>query len=233
MTQKQIKRQKDSKQTLFQKDTSRVTSALRQEIYSGLRLPRERLVEVSLSETFSVSRMVIRQVLNTLKTEGLVEIEPYKGASVAAISVERIFQTYQVLAMLEGFAAKLSANLLKPKEIGKLIDILDRQRSLDGKDIKAWERLNRDFHRTINLRCENERLIQLIRQHVLFTTYWFLVLSAPGRITQNIREHEDVLKAFEKKDGEKARKFMERHILSQGEYLTKHLEMSLPAGMLG
>ncbi|MBW2283953.1 MAG: GntR family transcriptional regulator [Deltaproteobacteria bacterium] len=163
-----------------------MTGALRQEIYSGLRLPRERLVEVSLAETFSVSRMVIRQVLNMLKAEGLVGIEPYKGASVASISIDRIFQNYQV-----------------------------------------------DFHRIINLRCGNDRLIQLIRQHIQFTTYWFLVLSAPGRITQNIKEHEDALKAFEKKDGEKARKFMERHIMGAGEYLTKHLEMSLPAGMLG
>ncbi|MBW1788003.1 MAG: GntR family transcriptional regulator [Deltaproteobacteria bacterium] len=204
-----------------------MTGALRQEIYSGLRLPRERLVEVSLAETFSVSRMVIRQVLNMLKAEGLVGIEPYKGASVASISIDRIFQNYQVLAMLEGFSAKLSADLLKPKDLKKLANILDKQRSLDGKDIKAWEVLNWDFHRIINLRCGNDRLIQLIRQHIQFTTYWFLVLSAPGRITQNIKEHEDALKAFEKKDGEKARKFMERHIMGAGEYLTKHLEMSL------
>jgi DNA-binding GntR family transcriptional regulator len=135
--------------------------------------------------------------------------------------------------MLEGFAAKLSTDLLKPKEMKKLTDILGKQGSLDGKDIKAWEILNRDFHRMINLRCGNDRLIQLIRQHIQFTTYWFLVLSAPGRIAQNIKEHKDVLKAFEKKDGEMARKYMERHILSSGEYLTEHLQRLLPAGMLG
>jgi len=225
--------EKKSKKTLFHEEVDIVTHALRHQIYSGLRLPRERLVEVSFCETFSVSRMVIRQVLNTLKNEGLVEIEPYKGASVAAISIDRIFENYQVLAMLEGFAAKLATDLLTPKDLERLNGLLDRQRNIDGDDIKEWETLNRNFHRIINLRCGNKRLIEMIRQHIQFTTYWFLVLSAPGRITKNIKEHENVLSAFERKDGEKARRFMERHILSSGEYLTSHLQKSLPAGMLG
>lgn len=224
---------KDTKKTVFQEDTDRVSRVLRQEIYSGVRLPRERLVEVSLSESFSVSRMVVRQALNNLRGEGLVEIEPYKGARVAAISIERIFQCYQVLSMLEGFAAKLATDLLTPKDLDRLNRILEKQRNLDGKDINAWEVLNRGFHRIINLRCGNDQLIELIRQHIHFTTYWFLVLSAPGRITKNIKEHEDVLKAFERKDGERARRSMERHILGSGEYLTSHLQKSLPAGMLG
>ena len=226
-------KEKKSKKTLFQEDAEKVIHALRQEIYAGVRLPRERLVEVTLSETFAVSRMVIRHVLNTLKIEGLVEIEPYKGASVASISIESLFQNYQVLAMLEGFAAKHATDLLTPEDLEKLKEILDRQRNIDGDDINAWETLNRNFHRLINLRCGNERLIEMIRQHIQFTTYWFLVLSAPGRITKNIKEHEKVLGAFERKDGEKARRFMERHILGSGEYLTSHLQKSLPAGMLG
>ena len=230
---KQIMQQKNTKKTTFQEETDRVLRALRQEIYSGLRLPRERLVENSLSEAFSVSRMVIRQVLNNLEAEGLVEIEPYKGGSVAAISIDRIFENYQVLAMLEGFAAKLATDLLTPKDLERLNGLLDRQRNIDGDDIKEWETLNRNFHRIINLRCGNERLIEMIRQHIQFTTYWFLVLSAPGRITKNIKEHENVLSALERKDGEKARRLMERHILSSGEYLTSHLQKSLPAGMLG
>jgi DNA-binding GntR family transcriptional regulator len=225
--------EKKSKKTLFQEEADKVIRALRQQIYSGVRLPRERLVEVSLSETFSVSRMVIRQVLNTLKIEGLVEIEPYKGASVASISVESIFQNYQVLAMLEGFAAKEATDLLTSEDVEGLNRLLERQRNIDGDDINEWETLNRNFHRIINLKCGNERLIEMIRQHIHFTTYWFLVLSAPGRITKNIKEHEKVLGAFERKDGEKARRFMERHILGSGEYLTSHLQKSLPAGMLG
>ena len=225
--------EKKSKKTLFQKEVDKVIHALRQQIYSGVRLPRERLVEVSLCETFSVSRMVIRQVLNALKNEGLVEIKPYKGASVAAISIDRIFENYQVLAMLEGFAAKLATDFLTPKDLEKLNELLDRQRNIDGDDIKEWQTLNWDFHKTINLRCGNERLIEMIRQHIQFTTYWFLLLSAPGRITRNIKEHENVLSAFKRKEGEKASKVIERHILSSGEYLTSHLQKSLPAGMLG
>ncbi|MBW2008177.1 MAG: GntR family transcriptional regulator, partial [Deltaproteobacteria bacterium] len=47
------------KKTAFQAEVEKVLRALRKEIYSGLRLPRERLVESDLALSFSVSRMVI------------------------------------------------------------------------------------------------------------------------------------------------------------------------------
>ncbi|MBW1951011.1 MAG: GntR family transcriptional regulator [Deltaproteobacteria bacterium] len=220
--------EKKTRNTGLQEESLRVTRALRQEIYSGLRLPRERLVEAALCETFSVSRMVIRQVLNTLKGEGLVVIEPYKGARVASISIDRMLESYQVLSVLEGFAAGLAARRLTSRDLKKLRAILDQQRNIEGGDVRKWQELNHDFHRLINLRCGNQKLVDMIRQNMRFTTYWFLLLSTPGRIGRNIQEHENVVAAFEKKDGNRARNLMERHILGAGEYLTKHLEASLP-----
>jgi DNA-binding GntR family transcriptional regulator len=224
---------KGSKKTLFQEEVDKVLKTLRNEIYSGLRLPRERLVENSLSEAFSVSRMSVRQVLSQLDREGLVTIEPYKGATVAPISIHRICESYQILSMLEGFAAMLATERLTEKGIDRLRDIVAKQRQLDVKNVKEWQNLNRAFHRTLNVKCGNERLIQLIRQHVQFTTYWFLVLSVPGRIPKNIEEHEAVIEAISERDGLKARQMIERHIMGAGEYLMEHLQQSMPAGMLG
>ncbi len=221
-----------TKKTMFQEEVDKVLRTLRHEIYSGLRLPRERLVENALAEHFSVSRMVIRQVLSHLENEGLVEIEPYKGARVSAISVDRIFESYQVLSMLEGFAAMLAVDRFNEKDLTKLQKVVEKQEALDIDNVKEWQRLNQSFHRTINLKCGNERLIQLLRQHVQFTTYWFLVLSAPGRIPKNIEEHKAVIQAFAQKDGERARKLVERHIMGAGDYLTKHLQKTMPVGML-
>jgi DNA-binding GntR family transcriptional regulator len=224
--------EKGTKKTIFQTEVDKVLRTLRNEIYSGLRLPRERLVENALAESFSVSRMVIRQVLSQLDAEGLVQIEPYKGASVAAISIDRIYESYQVLAMLQGFAAKLATARLTEKEVNKLKRLVEKQRNLDVNDVKEWQTLNQSFHRAINLKCGNERLIQLLRQHVQFTTYWFLVLSVPGRIPKNIEEHAAVVGAFSEREEDKARQLMERHIMGAGEYLVEHLPKTVPIGML-
>jgi len=220
------------KKTAFQAEVEKVLRALRKEIYSGLRLPRERLVESDLALSFSVSRMVIRQALATLKTEGLVEIAPYKGASVAPISIKSIRENYQILSVLEGFATGLAAAGLRPEDLDNLKSIVKQQRALDPGDVKEWQRLNQDFHRTIEKACGNRRLGELIRRYAYFTTYWFLALSAPGRIAVNVKEHEAVVKALEKKDAEKARALVERHIMGAGEHLMEHLKLTMPMGIL-
>ena len=128
---------KDSQKTAFQEDAERVTRLLRQEIYSGIRMPRERLVESALSGTFRASLMGIRQALSRLQAEGLVQIEPYKGASVSAVSPGDLFEGYQVLAMLEGFAAQLAAEQMTGKDMDRLNRLLDRHRRLGPADVKA------------------------------------------------------------------------------------------------
>jgi len=206
--------------------------ALRHEIYSGLRLPRERLVENSLAETFRVSRMVIRHALSQLASHGLVEIEPYKGATVAAISSDRIHECYQVLSMLEGFAAMLAVERFTQKDLQQLRKLLEKHRNIDVGNVKEWQVQNHSFHRTINLRCGNQKLIDMIHQNAQFTTYWFLLLSVPGRIPKNTEEHAAIIDAITQGDGQKARQLMERHIMGAGEDLMEHLKKNMPIGFL-
>ena len=212
-------------------DLSTVLSLLRRDIYSGIRLPRERLVENELAKTFSVSRVVVREALSQLQKEDLIIIEPYKGAVVAEISLSHIFESYQIVAMLEGFAALLAAERLTPKDFQILEKNLEQQRSLEAGKVQQWQDINHQFHRTINIKCNNQRLIDLISQHSRFTSYWFIVLSAPGRIPTNIEEHASILKAFSRRDAEEARRLMERHIIGAAEYLVEFMRENVPVGM--
>lgn len=221
----------NAKTTPFQTEVAHVLSELRREIYSGLRLPRERLVENDLAKLFSVSRMVVRQALTHLESEGLVTVEPYKGAAVAEISLVRIFENYQVVAMLEGFAARLATDRLSAEDIRTLHQNLARQRTLEIQNVQDWQKLNHEFHRFINLKSGNQRLIELVRQNSQFTSYWFIVLSAPGRIATNIAEHESIVAAFERAEAEEVRRLVENHIISAGEYLVDFMRKNVPVGM--
>ena len=121
--------------------------------------------------------MIIRQVLNQLATDGLVAIEPYKGASVAAVSIDQIYETFNVVAMLEGFSAKLAAKNITDEDIKKLRIILEKQKKIEPGDTKNWQSLNYEFHRIINLKSGNQQIIHLLRQNSQFTNYWFLSMS--------------------------------------------------------
>ena len=218
----------ETRTTISSVEADDVAEKLRREIFSGMRLPKDRLIESKLAETFSVSRMIIRQVLSLLEKEDLVVIEPYKGASVAPISLSKIAESYQVIAMLEGYAAKLATEKFTPADIDQLKSIIKLQKKLGANEVKEWKVLNTQFHRTINLKCNNEKLIRIIRQNVRFTSYWFLVLSTFGRIPQSNKEHALIIDALSKRDAESAARSVEKHILDSGQYLINSIHENLP-----
>ena len=221
----------NSKTTNFQAELEQVVHALRKDVYSGQRLPRERLVEKDLSDSYGVNRMVVRQALSKLEAEGLVTLEAYRGASVAEISLEGIRESYQVVGMLEGYAAGLACPRLTPQDLQKLGKNLAKQKDVLLENVNRWQELNIGFHRTINLNCGNRRLIDLIRQNSTFRSYWFIVLSVPGRISTNLKEHEALLGALQERNSESARAIMEKHLLGAGEYLVEFLRKNVPIGI--
>ena len=220
-----------SKISTFQTDLELVTKSLRKEIYSGQRLPRERLVEKDLADTYKVNRMVVRQGLSKLESEGLIFIEHYKGASVAEISLEDVHEKYQIIAMLEGYAAGLATERLTADEIRSLEENLASQDSIHLEDVAKWHHLNIVFHRIINLHCGNRQLINMIRQHSQFRSYWFIVLSVPGRISLNINEHHELLQLIKDQKPVEARMLMESHVLNAGEYMIEFLRKNVPIGL--
>ncbi|MBU2550759.1 MAG: GntR family transcriptional regulator [Proteobacteria bacterium] len=206
---------------------------LRRDIYSGRRLPRERLVEKDLARDLSAGRMAVRQALARLEEEGLVRIEPYKGAAVAGVSLERILESYRIHAMLEGQAALLAADRLDEGDLTAICETIRRQRALGPDRVQDWQDLNHQFHRLINLKCDNHMLVELIRRYSQFTSYWFIVMSAPGRIPTNIDEHREILEALSRRDGSSARELMENHIIGSGRYLVDFVRQHMPLGLWG
>ena len=219
-----------NKMPTFQAEVPRISTLLRKEIYSGHRLPYEHLTENKLAEDYSTNRMIIRQVLNELAAGGLVSIEPYKGASVAAVSIDQIYDTFNVVAMLEGFSAKQAAKNITNQDINKLRINLEQQKKIEQGDTKKWQALNYEFHRIINLKSGNQQIIHLIRQNSQFTNYWFLSMSRVD-FKPAIKAHEKILKALMDRNGDKARKYMEEHITGRVKRLVDHIKDRIPVGM--
>ncbi len=219
------------KKTSFQQEVERVSQILSKEIYSGRRLPLERLVESDLAEKYKIGRMVVRQVLARLELIGLVAIKPYKGASIAAITIKHIREKYEIVAMMAGYSAKLAVGRMSKKDVKRLEGNLEEQRKTVAGDNKEWERLNTKFHKLINRNNGNEVLRGLLKEHYQFTNYWFMayVLQEFG---QSLEDHEEIVKAFQKGDAEAARQSMENHFILACEDLIRHLQNNAPIGMI-
>ncbi|WP_043367194.1 GntR family transcriptional regulator, partial [Cupriavidus sp. WS] len=101
-----------------------VTDTLRQRILAGEYNQGDRLVENKLSTELGVSRIPVREALRALAAEGLVRIEPRRGASVATLSPNIAKEMVEVRATLEGLNAKLAAQRRDPRLLSELDDVL-------------------------------------------------------------------------------------------------------------
>ncbi|RMX05898.1 GntR family transcriptional regulator [Corticibacter populi] len=192
--------------------TELVTQALREKILNGEFKPGDRLVEGHLSELLGVSRMPIREVLRTLAAEGIVTIEPRRGASVTKYTPEQIEEMVEVRATLEALNAKLAARRHDPDQIAKLQRLLDAGSKL-GKDADTMAILrdNAEFHEAITRVAANSVLGEIIRSLRARTALIF-ANSSQFRIRENWEEHAAILRAVISGDAELAALLAARHV---------------------
>src|SRR5699024_7296949 len=125
----------------------KVTTKLREVILKGDFEQGERLIQEEWARKLGVSRMPIREALRQLEVEGLVKLEPRKGAIVTPISTEDIKEIYKLRALLEGEAAEQSLPYLEQKDIEEIKGLYEEMNSLSTseKDIEKYQHLNTYF----------------------------------------------------------------------------------------
>lgn len=208
--------------------TEQAYEILKDRIFSGFYLPRQHLVESTLSEDLGVNRMIVREMLKRLALEGLVVTQPYKGCTVADISIQQAYETYQVEAILEGFAAFLATHRIGNHELEELEKLIDESEGMNPREVESWEEYNRQIHGVINRACGNSRLKHMIRDNVKFNNYWFIVLSTPGQIPKKNREHGSILEAMRERNAPRVRELVENHFMDAAEDIRERLEDMFP-----
>lgn len=196
--------------------TALVVDALRDRILAGTIAAGERLVEGRLSEEFGVSRMPVREALRQLASEGLVSIEPRRGASVTRVNPDQVRELVEVRATLEGLNAKLAARRHDPEKIAELQRILEEGTRLaheGGDNVAAMRRMNQNFHDALGNIAANSVLRDMMRSLRDRTALLFATQSRE-RGRQNWDEHAAILRAVIQGDAELAALLAARHVYS-------------------
>lgn len=186
--------------------------------------PGHRLVEMPLCEHFGVKRDKIRRALRQLEHEGFVRIIPNVGAVVADLSQKDIEQTYDLLGVLEGLAARVVTPSITKENLEHMHGILKKMQSSDGAAFFDW---NREFHSFLTSLCENERLIKLadnLRDHV--RNFYFKFSYHPYRKKAN-DEHLKIVELIECMYSEKVEQLIRIHYLNSKKLLLKQVNKSL------
>ena len=194
--------------------TEELVGWAREKIRTGRFAPGQRLIESDIIRETGASRNKVRDALQRLATEGLVTIEPFRGASVKSVSADEVRQMYEARMAIEGFAArqcaaandrKLKENLKKTqKEMNDWVKRGDHER---------FAKLNSQWHALIVDGAGNEYFHQFLSRltiplyRLLFTTFYSV-----NRIVAANSDHEKITRAIVAGNAEDAEALMREHI---------------------
>ncbi len=189
-----------------------IRDKLRERILSGEFQPGDRLIEGKLSVEMAVSRIPVREALRALASEGLVTIEPRRGASVSILSDDIAYDMVEVRATLEGLNAKLAAQRRNEKTVEHLQNILSEgSRAIDNNNIEKIFSLNAQFHETLAIIAGNVVLTELMRS-LRDRTALLFAPSNMHRVKQNWDEHVQILNAVIAGNGDLASLLATQHV---------------------
>ena len=94
------------------------------------------------------------------------------------------------------------------------------------RDYPEFAKANYRFHNLYLKECKKPVLLHKIHETSnSLPRYWYMCCSLPKLIETSIRQHNQLIWAFEKKDAELARRIAEDHVITVGHVLKEHLEM--------
>ncbi len=209
---------------------TQVVEKLRQALIDGQFAPGARLTERELCDLLGVSRTLVREALRQLEAEGLIENVPYRGPTVAAISAEEARELYEIRAVLEGWAAQRCAENATDKDLAELSAMVDQLAAAEqrGQMQKVLDILDA-FHEKLLQAAGNQMLtayLQSLRSRL--RRLRGISLRQPGRANRSVEEKRILLEALKQRDGNKARKAREQHVLTAARIVAAALSSPPP-----
>lgn len=133
---------------------SKALLRLRLMVLNGEFQSKSRLPEVALAERLGISRTPLRQAMDRLVEEGLLERQETGGCRLASFTMEDIVDAIEVRGVMEGTAARLAAERgISPQQSHEACDVLtgldEAVHGADELDFEAYVRLNARFHELI------------------------------------------------------------------------------------
>jgi DNA-binding GntR family transcriptional regulator len=194
--------------------------AIRERILSGNFEPGDWLRQEELSQLLGVSHTPVREALDRLVADGLVERVPNRGVRVSSIDENDIAEVYCLRLLLEPIVVGLTVLNISEGGIDHLGKIVDQAEKLTSLDHMPYRRqMNRDFHIKISKNCGCATLKRL--HEIVWNKFpdWMLYEglyrdpdSLPPRLQREIEEHRALLDAIANRNVDLAKQVCTSHI---------------------
>lgn len=214
-----------SRPDTLERDTTAkiVAGRLRDEIQQGTLKPGTRLRQNDVAGRFGVSTTPVREAFAQLQAEGLVRIDPHRGAVVFRPTVDDLKEFYEIREVLESLAISLAMPNIDGNQVKELNAIIEKMRRMD--DARRWLKLNDEFHLRLYERADRPRLVGLIESlRDGSTPYIHMFVAGRPRSARADEEHQDILDACANGDRRAAEAAIRNHLRSASRELVRSLE---------
>lgn len=182
------------------------------ELANGQKIP-----ESALCQRFGVSRTPLREALKILAVEGVVTLKPNHGAVVNGITPEELAQIFPVMGALEALAGEIACRMITGAELAKI-------RATHEAMVAHWRRGELHAYFSLN-RAIHDAIVATTRNDVLISTHrslsWRILPARYGanhsaeRWAEAVKEHEAMLAALERRDGQALALILQRHLANK------------------
>jgi len=192
----------------------RIRTSIERAIVSGRLPPGSKLDESSLAARYGASRTPVREALQQLASQGLIELRANAGAFVATLTLVDLAEMFETMAFLESACAALAARR-HTAEDRQLLSVAHEACATAARrnDPSAFYRANARFHECIYAASHNRYLgggtLQLGRR---LQAYRREATFHAGLMALTMNEHERILNAIFRMDQNAASEQMRRHL---------------------
>lgn len=176
--------------------------------------PGSGVSENELSSVLKLSRTPVREAFIELSKIGLVEIQPQRGSYISKIDYELIEESRFMRLVLENSILHMACEGISDEYLERLKENLALQKtSLDRSVSARLLELDNDFHKLIFESVNKLWTYKIIHsQMVHFDRLRALSLKSTDSYLKTVEDHENIVYAIERHDGELAELLMTRHL---------------------
>ena len=193
-------------------EAARVT--IQQMIESGEFGPGQRIDPDALGDLLGVSRTPVRDALQRLKAEGLVEIRPRKGVFVREVQPHEVDEVYEIKAAVEPIAAAYAAERGSTEDKQGLLELLENLRGVASTgSVRETADVVDEIHDLIFQMADSSVLEDAYNVfHARIRLLRHLNMAQPGRLSSTLRHHSEIVELVVAGDKARARAVMADHL---------------------
>ena len=189
-------------------------------------LPGTPVEEATIAKELSISRAPVREAMQILIREGLLEAHPQKRKYVKKLTAKQIKNSYFAGGVLEAAAVAKALQDYTKKDIAELERIVKAMRNIASQNgsISDQVPLDTDFHDILFSRIDNALIVELCKRSCqgiskfLLYKHWVKIYT-PQEV---VERHKIIVDALKTKDPDKVEQVLREHYVSSGERMAKY-----------